>query len=135
MSGAVAGRLAGAFTAVALLLAGCATPQPEADCGAGMRPMLELTAYLGGNVSEADWQRFLTQTLTPAFPDGLTVAWARGQWRNPEGGRLVREATRVLTVLAGDDARARFAPVEAAYRERFRQRSVLVTTQRVCGSL
>ncbi|MBR0644687.1 DUF3574 domain-containing protein [Plastoroseomonas hellenica] len=117
-----------------LAFAGCA-PQQQSECLAGTRPMVELNAYLGGNVSEADWQRFQTQILTPAFPEGMTVAWARGQWRNPDNGRQVREATRVLTILAGEDTRDRFNPVENAYRERFRQRSVLVTTRRVCGSL
>jgi hypothetical protein len=126
--------IAAILATAVLAFAGCA-PQQQSECLAGTRPMVELNAYLGGNVSEADWQRFLNQTLTPAFPEGMTVAWARGQWRNPENGRQVREATRVLTILAGEDARDRFNPVENAYRERFRQRSVLVTTRRVCGSL
>jgi len=94
--------------------------------------MTQLTAYLGGNVAEREWQEFLATTLTPAFPDGLTTTEARGQWRDPQG-RIIREASRVLTILAGPDAVARFAPVEAAYRARFAQQSVLVTTQPVCA--
>nr|WP_246503613.1 DUF3574 domain-containing protein [Plastoroseomonas arctica] len=94
--------------------------------------MTQLTAYLGGSVAERDWQDFLASTVTPAFPDGLTASEARGQWRDPEG-RIIREASRTLTILAGPDARARFAPVETAYRARFAQRSVLVTTQAVCA--
>lgn len=118
-----------AIAALLLLLAGCATTPPVCD---GTAPMTQLTAYLGGSVAEQDWQDFLAGSVTPAFPDGLTATEARGQWRDPEG-RITREASRVLTILAGADARARFAPVEAAYRARFAQRSVLVTTQTVCA--
>ena len=112
-----------------LLLAGCAAAPPACD---GAAPMTQLTAYLGGDVVERDWQDFLATSVTPAFPDGLTATEARGQWRDPEG-RILREASRTLTILAGPDARARFAPVEATYRARFAQRSVLVTTQTVCA--
>lgn len=112
-----------------LLLAGCAGPPPDCE---GAVPMTQLTAYLGGDVAERDWLDFLATSVTPAFPDGLTATEARGQWRNPEG-RIIREASRTLIILAGADARARFAPVEAAYRARFAQRSVLVTTQMVCA--
>lgn len=114
---------------VMLLLAGCAAPTPDCDGGT---PMTQLTAYLGGNVAERDWLDFLATSVTPAFPDGLTATEGRGQWRDPEG-HIIREASRTLTILAGADARARFAPVEAAYRARFAQRSVLVTTQTVCA--
>lgn len=115
--------------AALLLLAGCATTPRACD---GATPMTQLTAYLGGSVAERDWQEFLATTVTPAFPDGLTATEARGQWRDPEG-RIIREASRTLTILAGADARARFAPVEAAYRARFAQRFVLVTTHMVCA--
>jgi hypothetical protein len=90
--------------ATLLLLVGCAGGPPVCD---GAVPMTQLTAYLGGSLSERDW-------------------------RDPEG-RIIREASRTLTILAEGDARARFAPVEAAYRARFAQRSVLVTTQGVCA--
>jgi hypothetical protein len=115
--------------ATLLLLVGCAGGPPVCD---GAVPMTQLTAYLGGSLSERDWQDFLVTSVTPAFPDGLTATEARGQWRDPEG-RIIREASRTLTILAEGDARARFAPVEAAYRARFAQRSVLVTTQGVCA--
>ncbi|MES2712537.1 MAG: DUF3574 domain-containing protein [Pseudomonadota bacterium] len=114
---------------VLLLLAACAAPPPDCE---GATRMTQLTAYLGGEVAERDWQDFLATTVTPAFPGGLTATEARGQWRAPEG-RIIREASRTLTILAGADARARFAPVEAAYRTRFAQRSVLVTTHPVCA--
>jgi hypothetical protein len=123
----MAGRIAAlAFTA--LLLAACAAPS-----GAGCREQVEYRLYFGGDtpageVTPAQWTAFLGESLTPRFPEGLTVYNARGQWRD-NGGRIVGEETRVVEVLregtALDDASVAGAAKE--YRERFKQESVLVT--------
>lgn len=54
----------------------------------------------GGRVSAAQWDAFLADTITPAFPDGLTVQDALGQWRDSTSGQPLREdAKRLLVVL------------------------------------
>jgi hypothetical protein len=99
-------------------------------------------AYFGRNVrdrpevSEAEWRSFLADTVTPAFPDGLTALDGRGQWRDREG-RVLQEASKVLVVvLPGADAaaaRARMGPVEEAWKARFRQQSVLSVYRAACA--
>ncbi len=121
-----------------LLLAGCATPPP---CPPGLGPATVAEAFFGRNqagrevVSDADWARFLEDSVTPAFPDGLTVLDGAGQWRGRDG-RIARERSKVLVVaLPGGDAaaaQARLAPVIAAYRARFGQESVMVATRAGC---
>ena len=121
------------------LLAACAGTPP---CPPGTGPASVAEAYFGraitgsGQVSEAEWQAFLGDTLTPAFPDGLTALEGAGQWRGGDG-RVLREPTKVVVVvLPGHDvgaARARLRPVEEAWKARFRQRSVLTVYRSACA--
>jgi len=132
-------RRAGLALAVAALAAGCAAPAPP--CPAGTEAATVTEAYFGrsapgrAEVTEAEWRAFLADTVTPAFPDGLTVLDGTGQWRAPDG-RILREASKVLVlVLPGADAaaaRARLRPVEDAWKARFRQQSVLSVHRAAC---
>ena len=92
---------------------------------------------IGGNpgVSEADFQKFVDQEITPKFPDGLTVLDGGGQWRGEEN-RLIREASKVVLIVLpkrGDNS-ARIDAVRNAYKARFHQDSVLLITQTACVS-
>jgi hypothetical protein len=87
-------------------------------------------------VSEAAWWRFVAHEITPRFPDGLTVTDARGQWRDPDSGRIVREPSKRVEIVLpgkGDDA-ARLDAVVSAYKRQFRQRSVGLIVQAACVS-
>jgi hypothetical protein len=125
--------------ALALLLAGCAGFAPS-TCPPGLETMTEAQLFLGGNiagggqVSEADWQSFLDDEVTPRFPDGLTVEDAAGQWRG--AGGVVREPSKRLTiVLKGSaDEQSKLSAIREAYKRRFRQDSVLLLEYRGCGS-
>lgn len=122
-----------------LLLAACAGA--EGPCPAGTQSATVAEAFFGrsvpgrGPVSEAEWRGFLADTVTPAFPDGLTALDGRGQWRRSDG-RTVREDSKVLVlVLPGttaEQARVRLTPVEAAWKARFRQQSVLTVYRQAC---
>ena len=124
-----------------LPLAGCATAATQTACPAGTEAATVTEAYFGRNVrdraevSEAEWDGFLREVVTPAFPDGLTAVEGAGQWRRTDG-TVLRERSKVLTVvLPGQDeaaARIRFLPVEQAWKTRFRQQSVLTVHRRGC---
>jgi Protein of unknown function (DUF3574) len=88
----------------------------------------------GLGVSDADWERFLDSEVTPRFPDGLTVQDALGQWRDSDSGRIVREPSKVLTLILGDEreGRAAIAAIADAYKVRFRQQAVAVVVERGC---
>jgi hypothetical protein len=124
-----------------LLLAGCAAaPQP---CPAGAGPATIAEAYFGRNVktrapvTDAEWARFMADTVTPAFPDGLTVLDGLGQWRNA-AEQISQEDSKVLVlVLPGQDqaaASARLVPVTAAWKARFAQESVLTVFRAGCAA-
>lgn len=44
----------------------------------------------GGEVSEADWDEFIAEIVTPRFPDGLTFWRADGQYQDASG-IIIRE--------------------------------------------
>lgn len=92
--------------AVAALLPGCATsPQPasgDARCTqAGGTRELQADLLFGrdvagrGPITDAQRARFVADAVTPRFPDGLTTWDTRGQWRDRETGRIVREESFV----------------------------------------
>jgi hypothetical protein len=81
-----------------------------------------------GMISEPEWTLFLAETVTPRFPDGLTVFQANGQWRGP-GNRLEQEPARVVEIVHDDslDARTRINEIVTIYKARHQQQSVMVT--------
>ncbi len=132
------------IAAVLLIAFGLVSPAlgQGAPCPPPAKPMLRAELYFGRNVgghinvSERQWARFLAREITPRFPDGLTVLDARGQWSDPARRVLVHEPTKLVIIIAADDAgtRRRLAEVAASYRKRFSQRSVLLVVNQVCAA-
>src|SRR5437016_13345653 len=93
------------LAAGALTLAACAQPTAPLVCAAPLKPALEIALYFGrdkqggGEVSEAEWAQFVAEIVTPRFPDGLSVLNVEGQAREPSGGRIVRERTKLVVVV------------------------------------
>ena len=129
-----------------LLLSACAypvagLPPQAAGCPAGTPA---LTAQLlfgrsidgGGTVSDAAWRDFLARSVTPRFPDGLTVLTATGQWRDRTTGRISHEPSTVVEIVAEDspDTIAKLQAIRAAYRTAFRQDSVGLVLNESCAS-
>jgi hypothetical protein len=85
-----------------------------------------------GAISEAEWQKFLDEQITPVFKDGLTVVDANGQWLG-ENKMVVKEKSKLLIVLHAPDAEtdAKIKTLIARYKEAFQQQSVLRTTTAV----
>jgi Protein of unknown function (DUF3574) len=87
-------------------------------------------------VSEAQWSRFVDREITPRFPDGLTVFDTKGQWRDRERNRIVREPSKLVSIVLpgkGEDE-ARLNEIAAAYKSRFQQQSVAIVVRGACVS-
>lgn len=127
-----------AAVASVLALGGCATFQAPA-CPAGQEPMRTAQLFFGQNiggkpgVSQAEFQKFVDEELTPRFPGGLTVLDGGGQWKGDEN-RLIREASKVVVLVLPDGLQAslKVNEVRRAYKARFKQDSVLLVTQAAC---
>lgn len=132
------GRIGRFAFGAALVLAACAPQAPSC-----MPPAVAATGFElyfgrdkpGGEVTEAEWQGFVDEILSPRFPDGLTVLDARGLWRDPRSGKVLGERTKLVLITAPDGAAAR-PIIEAAvadYRRRFDQHTVLRVERPVCA--
>jgi len=121
-----------------LLMQPAAAAEP---CPPGTMATTVAEAYFGRNaqgrevVDDAAWAGFLDEVVTPAFPDGLSVLDAAGQWRN-RAGTIGRERTKLLVVAMPGaslaEAASRMAPVREAYRTRFGQESVMLALSAAC---
>lgn len=137
-----AGRAAAmaALMAAAAALGGCASAPPEPSCQGGQLALHDAlyfgTATPRGTVSADDWSDFLRHTVTPRFPQGLSAWPAAGQWRGADG-RIVHEASHVLTLVHPADGRSEraLAEIVALYKARFEQEAVLRVQTRGCMSL
>ena len=123
-----------------LALSGCATISRPL-CTNGQQPFVQEVLYFGtdtpsGRVAPQDWAQFLAETVTPRFPEGLTVWPASGQWRSASG-TVVQEPSYVLSLFHPESAAAETAVRElvASYKARFQQEAVLrVRSSNVCVS-
>ncbi|WP_158100942.1 DUF3574 domain-containing protein [Variovorax sp. JS1663] len=127
-------------TALAVALGACASLQPTA-CRQGEQALVQDTLYLGtgkpqgGVVTPQEWDDFLQGTVTPRFPQGLSVLPASGQWRGADGA-IVRENSYLLQLVHPDDEASdqSVGAIAAAYKSRFQQEAVLRARSRACVS-
>lgn len=138
LSGPVAAQLAPPFTEPAFAPAAAALACEVYSAA----PMIEAQLFFGRNVgadvgvSDRDWADFLDGEVTPRFPNGLTVIDASGHWRDSETGRLIREPSKVLTLLAegGPATLSLIREIVDSYKERFHQQSVGLAIRPICVS-
>lgn len=82
----------------------------------------------GGTVRGDDWEKFLSEIVTPLFPDGFTVLDGRGQYREASG-KIAKEPSHVLVFLyKKTDRKAASVKIESIrnqYKKTFAQESVL----------
>lgn len=115
---------------------------PDATCPEGWDLVTEYQLFFGRSgaggqevVSENAWAQFLADTVTPRFPDGLTVTDGAGQWL-PSEGKVVRERTKILTILVWPDESPldKLDEIATEYERRFGQDSVLRASRQACAS-
>ena len=141
-----AARYAGLMIFVLSVVAMMAcSPSPSANpaCPEGWDQVTEYRLYFGRSdatgapdaVSNEAWAQFLSDTVTPRFPDGLTVTDGAGQWRN-DAGEILKEQAKVLILLVwpDDSALSRINEIADEYERRFEQESVLLTSAPSCAS-
>ena len=129
------------LAALALALAACADIEVStSECEDGGELWHEYRLFMGRGsggaevVGDEDWAAFLADTITPRFPDGLSVIDVGGQGANADG-TIERERTKMLLVLAppsDDTALNRMNEIGAQYKQRFNQNAVLRVITPAC---
>ena len=130
-----------ALAAAVLVLAACADVEiSTSECEDGGELWQEYRLFMGRGsggievVSDQDWDTFLADTITPRFPDGLSVIDVAGQGASADG-TLDRERTKMLLVLvppADETALNRMNEIGAEYKRRFTQDAVLRVITPAC---
>ena len=121
--------------AAVLAAPGCATQQTASappPAAVSFQTLISDRLYFGRNipgggvVSDADWESFLAEVITPRFPAGLSVLRAQGQWRD-QNSVIQREDSIILDLLHPDDGNSEQSVQEimTAYKTRFKQEAVL----------
>jgi hypothetical protein len=130
------------FAAIVLTAAFAGTADAQLACQRGQQTMAVAELMFGRKIGErigvsnAAWGRFVDREITPRFPDGLTVVDAVGQWRDTRSKRVVREPSKLVTIVLQDAAAGQplLDAVVAAYKRRFRQQAVAVIVRPACVS-
>ncbi|WP_319778373.1 DUF3574 domain-containing protein [Maridesulfovibrio sp.] len=76
-------------------------------------------------ISSKQFQTFLSNEVTPEFRDGYTIYDAQGFWGG-KSGFTYSERCKVLMIVSPDkDAEQRVDAIAKAYKDKFKQESVL----------
>ena len=89
----------------------------------------------GADITDAEFQAYLEEEVTPRFPRGYTVVPAEGRWRGAGPGDAaitIREPSRLLIILYEPTAKSldKINQIKNAYIDRFDQEAVLRTDSR-----
>ena len=134
-------RTAIVFAACAFILS-CSLQAETNPCPDETEPYVEYRLFFGlGDgenpqaVSQEQWNEFLTDVVTPEFPDGLTVLDARGQYSD-SSGTVVGENTKllILLVVRNDGSTGSVDRIIEDYKKKFDQTSVLRVVETSCAS-
>jgi hypothetical protein len=81
----------------------------------------------GPDITDAEWQKFVDDEVTPRFPAGLTVISTTGQWGSATG--VVHERSRVLVLLHKStlDSESGIEKIRERYKTQFEQDSIMRT--------
>lgn len=124
----------------AIVLSACSA-MPLPHCLPGQQPAIQQVLYFGaekptGRVTPEEWDQFLSEVVTPKFPQGLTAWQASGQWQSGSGD-IVQEPSYVLTLVhpANPSHDSAVREISEAYKLRFQQEAVLQLRVDVCTTL
>ena len=112
---------------LSLLLVGCGTT--PGSRWARSEVFFGLSRPDGPAITNAEWQAFVNEVVTPKFPAGLTIVDSTGQWRNATG-RIEHEPSKMLVLFhpASPVIDAQIDEIRTLYRRRFNQEAVMKVT-------
>jgi Protein of unknown function (DUF3574) len=107
---------------------------PAKPPSAGPRQMVRTELYFG-SIPRGEWNKFLSEVVTPLFPEGLTWLDVQGQWRAPDG--LTRKLpSRLLIILYTDTFRndSAIEKLRTLFKDRYHHLAVLRVSSKVEAS-
>jgi hypothetical protein len=127
--------VAGVAPCVALL--GCTGMNCSRREATSVNDVLYFGTDRGSNraVTEDDWDEFVSTSVTPRFPDGLTFWRASGQWLRDDR-RLVHESSWILNIVHAptEQDERRLEQIAHEYAVRFEQKAVFRARTAACST-
>ncbi len=89
----------------------------------------------GSVITEPEFQQFIDRKITPLFPEGLTLLTGTGQFQTSTG-TVTKERSKLLILLypSGNDRNGAVEQIRKAYKNAFKQESVLRVDEPLCAS-
>jgi hypothetical protein len=123
--------------ALVVFMGGCAGVAPNGST----QTMTETDLYFGmskstgGTVSPEEWTTFVTDVVSPRFPDGLTIEDGQGEWRGADQ-KVTWEKTRVIVLVYVSTSKKEKAieEIRDEYKKREQQESVMKVSHPVSVS-
>ncbi len=132
------------LVALVLLLFASALSDAKAasSCLRGAKTMSKVELYFGLDIPGGEqveplaWNKFIDEQVTPRFPDGLTIDEVSGQWQDAKTGKIIKEPSRILTLLykSSQESEQAIEEIRAAYKLQFQQDSVMRLDETNCVS-
>ena len=81
----------------------------------------------GDTITQAEWQTFVDEEITPRFKDGLTIIRSSGQWMSSSSHQLIKEKSYIVIILykPNHEVDVKIEEIRSEYKKRFNQESVL----------
>lgn len=82
-------------------------------------------------ISNDEFNSFVDSTITPVFPEGLTIYRTSGQWKNYKGA-IIKEPAAVVEIIHSDNPETQklINVIIETYKTRYLQESVLLIQQK-----
>jgi hypothetical protein len=89
----------------------------------------------GADITEAEFQIFIDEQVTPRFPEGLTLLAGNGQFQDSTGN-IIQEGSKLLILLYpfSKERSALVDELRTEYKSAFQQESVLRVDEHSCVS-
>ena len=110
------------------------------NCTEPVKPgVVEYDLYMGQSikgrspVSAKEWQEFLDTSVTPRFPQGISVVDVAGQYLYEGAKKPTKENSKLLILVYEEtpEVEKKVRAIVHDYAERFSQESVMVIKKRV----
>jgi hypothetical protein len=136
-------RLTAPIALCLILTFGCETPPTAAPAGAGAaitaamsdaggRAMVRTELLFGMSkddgtgIDEAEWDKFVEDSISVWFPSGFTVVDSHGRWRSRDG-KIVNERSKLLIIFhdGSEENLRKLDDLRRLYTQRFGQQAVM----------
>jgi len=87
----------------------------------------------GGTVTEAEWDDFVEEVVSPRFRNGFTFMDVNGQWLDDRTGNIISEKSKLMIIFIkpSSEVESNIEYIRDIYKENYDQSSVMKVDSKV----